>query len=366
MTFGECVRIDSLERRTLLAHIGLDFDFGHLGRVTVGSVSPATLESVRLVSVTPMPGGKILVVTGKGARRLNVDGTTDRTFSDAGAASAGKDAVATSAVVKGSRLIIIGRMTKFGGGDVFVRAIDVNTGAADTSFGGGDGIAMFAPPSVSNALTIDRYFVSFIVTSDGGLLFAVDEQLHQGTDPLTYGSLLLKLEGDGGQRDAAFGNNGVIILNTGVAESDQEPSLTADPGDGFLLLLNPTDDDPATLERRHNDGTIDTSFGDTGVLQLRDVSSIRQLEFPSWGPIVLQPDRKILIPVEDAQDFDTFGYLYRLNTERHGGRDLRQRRGCLLRRRPARQLSHDRSVRPHRRHDLRRRGLPAAVAAREV
>src|SRR5688500_19235070 len=90
-------RIEPLERRALLAHVGLDLAFAGDGYAPVdGSLL-----------VAPLSGGKVLAVGALGAVRLNPDGTLDPVFVDRGARSdLPRDAGA--AALAGQQLFIAG------------------------------------------------------------------------------------------------------------------------------------------------------------------------------------------------------------------------------------------------------------------
>src|SRR5688572_11737595 len=113
--------LERLERRTLLVHFGIDPDFGELGSAPVGGMLAA------------VAGGKILAVSQGAVVRLSPDGSVDSTFVDQGAAPQVQSP--SGAVISGQRLIIAGRA---GGSDeIFIRAINLQTGAVDPTFGTG-------------------------------------------------------------------------------------------------------------------------------------------------------------------------------------------------------------------------------------
>src|SRR5688572_33381226 len=130
--------LEPLEHRVLLAHVGLDPGFGDNG---VAPVAATTF-------ISEVPGGKIIAVDGDQAVRLNPDGTLDPTFADAHASDT---RTATDASIGGERLFIGGYTSQVGSPAVFVRALQLSDGSADTSFGDG-GVASFIAPRADASL----------------------------------------------------------------------------------------------------------------------------------------------------------------------------------------------------------------------
>ena len=286
--------VEPFECRTLFAHIGLDRDFGELGSAPVGATA----------LLTDVAGGKVLAVSQRAALRLNPNGSIDSTFVDEGAAPESR--TISDAVISGARLIIGGRAG--GSGEVYLRAIDLETGAVDSSFGTG-GIFTFIVEPVSTEFQLRQTsLTSMIVTSDGGIVLATSQYLERPTSPFThYGDVLYKLT-PGGAFDPGFGDNGAMQVNDGDAELF--PYLTAIPAGGFFLIGPQAP--LAVLQRRNNDGTLDDTFGDNGSIDLGG-------GFLFSGRGVLQPDGKLLIPVDNNQDSGTSASITRRNAD--GTRD---------------------------------------------
>lgn len=175
-----------------------------------------------------------------------------RFYSLADAAAAPNGAVVTAGSFVG---------TGYGyGGDVFV-ARSTTAGKADTTFGGGDGVATlaFATP----------HFVSSVaVQSNGKILIA-----GQSSDPydLTKPAdpFVLRLNADG-TRDGGFGTGGEVVLDFG--DNDYVSAL-AIQSDGKIVLAGSSATTPTpipaeagrpVLARLTASGTYDTSFGTGG------------------------------------------------------------------------------------------------------
>lgn len=136
-----------------------------------------------------------------------------------------------------------------------------------------------------------------------------------------------------GQLDSGFGNNGVVVVNDTVREGTY-PDLANAPGGNFLVLEDAgrivLEGGSSTSLRRitrfHNDGTVDSTFGTNGVVQLDNLIPSGAL-FPDYAISSVQNDGKILVKVDDAQDLETLGNLGRLKCRWHAGYLLRHRRG---------------------------------------
>src|SRR6476660_8252355 len=161
--------VERLERRALLANFGLDTTFGDHGYAPV--IANMLLQS--------LPDGKILTAAGElgsvtnhaSLTKLNPDGSVDTSFEDASSPS---DLMFDSFVaVDGDRVYISGMLQPSGGlasdRRVFVRAIHLSDGSADTSFGDG-GILSFVPRPFTTPNQYSVQYDAMTVTHDGGVL----------------------------------------------------------------------------------------------------------------------------------------------------------------------------------------------------
>jgi len=287
----DCV-VEVLETRALLAQIGLDPTFGVSGTVNI----PASQF------VSEVAGGKIVVAGIDKAQRLNSDGSVDSSFVDKGADPATRDV--EYVVISGNRVVLAGRIQ--GGLQVFVRAIDLNTGGVDTSFGNA-GIMTLAPKAVSKDFTL-KYInlTSLIVTSDGGVLFGLHEDL-ESSNAGFKGDILYKLNSSG-QFDSTFGQSGGLVIDA-AADADGWPLLAPLPNAKFLVVREERSWS-SFLDRRNSDGSLDTSFGTGGTVPLHLISG-----FISYASPVVLSDGKLLIPTTDYEDLYTNGYVIRLNSD---------------------------------------------------
>ena len=90
-----------------------------------------------------------------------------------------------------------------------------------------------------------------------------------------------------GQLDTSFGNNGIAVLPINAVltlKTLQQPN-------GDILVDTEVDPDDTDIIRLLPNGTIDTSFGNQGVVTL----SIPGNEFSEQGDMQLRPDGSILV-----------------------------------------------------------------------
>lgn len=264
--------MEHLEARRLLAHFAADPEFG-------GDLMYAQADGTLLVA--PLTGGKVLAVGEYEAVRLAENGSTDGSFKDRNAAGLRGSA----AVVVGQALFIAGvdRVEGEAEASIFVRKINLSTGAASAGFGT-DGVARFVPTSaVVDVININEPR-SMIATPDGGLILAV---------PIGGLALVLhKIDADG-NTVTTFGHNGTV-----VAEDQQqwpvETGHLAPADDGRFVLLGGNELEPL-LKRFNADGSIDTDFGNQGAVALAGEMA------PFAAPLV-QPDGKALVPYVSRDD----------------------------------------------------------------
>jgi hypothetical protein len=196
--------VEPLETRTLMAHIGLDLGFGDQGMALLAN-------SV----VAELPGGTIMTFGQGGAARLNGDGSIDSSFSDQGFV-AGQFSP-SRALIDGNRLILIGYQT--GAPNTYIlRAIQLDTGTVDTSFGTSGSLSIAVPAVTKGANLKLARPTGFIKTSDG--------DGDQGAD---------QLFGEGGA-DRLYADD---AERTDIVTSD---TLHGNAGDDFLISRDSEND----------------------------------------------------------------------------------------------------------------------------
>lgn len=276
--------VETLETRRLLANIGLDTSFGANGTAPVsGSVLVADVADGKIVAVGQSGGATLLNAD---------DGSIDGSFHDAGVTPEESDRFA---IVRGNTLLIAGvNQTNH---TVFVRAIKLDTGAVDSSFGD-NGIANLHPvlPDATSTL-LSAFPTGMIVTSDGGIVVGAAQYINGSAD----NAVLYKLTSSG-DVDSGFGNKGTL----GVSGS---PLIAALPGGGFVVV-RASGQWSYTLDRRNNNGTLDQGFGNGGTLPLNYGSP-----FPDYFSVFVQPDGKILLDLRLEGDLGSVPYFVRLKSD---------------------------------------------------
>jgi uncharacterized delta-60 repeat protein len=307
--------LEALERRRLLAHVGLDLSFGAAGYAPVDAS----------LLVAPLPGGKVLAVGESGAVRLNADGTVDTAFVDRGARS-DVPRPPSMAVVAGQQLFVAGVMQNAPleeGGTIdliFVRKLNLKTGATNAGFGAG-GVVAFQPVLAVAGARVDNVGPgSIIPTNDGGVIIAVTQHLRVGNYPnesFPKAIVLHKLDA-AGKLDPTFGNKGVVTATLTESFDYLAGAHLAAYLDGRFVLIGGSENN-ATLQRFNANGSLDTTFGDQGVLPLDD-GPFWNINV-SFGRMIVQPDGKLVISLTSADislDY-SYGFVVRINAD--GTRD---------------------------------------------
>ena len=195
--------------------------------------------------------------------------------------------------------------------ELLVRAVNLSTGAADGTFGTGGMLVIAPEPAVAGGELVNLILNSAALTSDGGIVLGVTQQVRVNSD-FTYSDFLYKIN-PAGEFDPNFGTDGIVTLNVGPRRTS--PDVAADPGGGFVVVqADVSTSQDHTLTRYDNDGTVDAAFGTAGVVVLKDQLPVTPL-LTSWSSPQVQPDGKILIIAQESGDFASSGFLLRLNAD---------------------------------------------------
>jgi len=142
-------------------------------------------------------------------------------------------------------------------------------GDVDTTFGG-DGGVIIDPPGVATA-TSDRALVHEVAVADSGKIVAVGE-MRQAAEPGT-GGFVARYNPDG-TADTGFDGDGFKLLEplaVPLPRSIEARTVITLPGDELLVggMVNDfnNDTDDAVIYRYNADGSLDTAFGQQGVLR---------------------------------------------------------------------------------------------------
>ena len=262
----------------------LDSGFGSDGRVTAGV--PGGANDVAL-----QPDGKILVVGNSTLSRYNADGDLDMGFGTGGIVTVevygASDRLQAVAVQTDGQIVVAGYSRDGVTSPVqedFVLARYDASGNLDLNFGTG-GIAVTDFESRGDGA------YDLLIQPDGAIVATgsasiVDQFGLAGSDfaAVRYTSA--------GTLDAGFGLDGGV--STDVAGRTDLGNAAALQPDGKILLAgrvaNSGGDDPDIgLVRYHPDGSLDTTFGNDGVL--RDLTG----EWDEAANVIVQPDGRVVV-----------------------------------------------------------------------
>ncbi len=223
--------------------------------------------------------GKIMLVgygatvagAGVGFMRFNSDGSLDATFDGDGKVIrlVSISFLEDAALQADGKIVVVGTNSSSGSNDFAVARFN-SDGSIDTSFAGGDGLAI--TDFGSNGNDPAR---ALAIAADGKIVVA---GVANGSD---FG--LARYNADG-TLDAAFGGgDGLVTTTLGHAAND----LVLQP-DGRIVLVG----EGVLLARYNSDGTLDTTFGDDGLA----LANLGQGE--RGRSVALQPDGKIVVAGE--------------------------------------------------------------------
>jgi uncharacterized delta-60 repeat protein len=286
----------------MLAHIGIDLGFGENGLAPVDAS----------VFMSPLADGKILAVGPSEVVRLNADGSIDQTFFDEGGAQAklGKmNWLAGSAVISGQRVYVGGILESRDPSAAvrsevtFVRALNLADGSIDESFGAGGFATAHITPVVAGSTPSSIRGPDLALLPGGGLVFTVT---HEARDEDHWAITMYKYEPTG-RFDLSFGGSGEVIVR---AERFASVTSIATDASGRIFVLDDGGDfDAARLSRYLPDGTLDPTFGDDG----RTRAEFEY--FPSNGEMRIQPDGKVLIPINNSGEPNDYFTIVRLSPD---------------------------------------------------
>lgn len=259
------VSIERLEDRTALSAGALDITFGVNGQ-SLTEVAGAASAHTTVIQTD----GKIVVVGTTSVNgpyefrlaRYNTDGSLDTSFGDGGAAITlfgGQNAYAQDVTLQADGKIIVGGGVYTGvsnGPTTMEYALArYNTdGSLDETFGD-DGIV-----TTEVGLGIGMAY-SVAVQTDGKILAA-----GYATAPIFSDYTLVRYNSDG-SLDTSFGNGGKASTFVGAWSSAHDMVIQAD---GRIVLGGSAHNTGArqnfTLTRYNTDGTLDTTYGNNGVV----------------------------------------------------------------------------------------------------
>ncbi|MGB7329407.1 MAG: LamG-like jellyroll fold domain-containing protein, partial [Rubripirellula sp.] len=208
------------------------------------------------------------------------------------------DAGAGTVVLPDGKILVAGTTSSGTGADFALTRYNAD-GSLDTTFGGGDGIA------TSGILANTEVANSIAVQADGKILIA-----GYSNDGSTDDFVVTRFNADG-TLDTAFGGGDGIVSTPIGAGQDQGWGVTTQLDGKFVvagLYFNGTNHDFALI-RYNEDGTVDSSFGASGIVTTPLGSGIDQA-----FSVTIQPDGKLLLGGRGSTGGQTFA-LVRYNTD---------------------------------------------------
>jgi uncharacterized delta-60 repeat protein len=275
----------------------LDRTFGKRGKVltNVVAVEDGPEESARAVAI--QPDGKIVVAGATGEYvsdfavvRYDKNGRLDTKFGKGGKAVTdimGLDVAEAVSLQPDGKIVVAGYATDETAKDDFVVVRYLPNGKVDASFGDGGKV-------VTNFMGGQDRAFDLALLPDGKLVVAGSAQVGgewcQTTDGVTkvcdkFGYALARYNEDG-SLDTGFGEEGTALLE---AEETGEAYAIALLDDGRLALGGHFDFDQFAVLLVNGDGSVDSDFGEGGVLKTdvsRVVDSIEAIGIQEDGKIV--------------------------------------------------------------------------------
>ncbi len=179
---------------------------------------------------------------------------------DPATSGAGRDGVMGVAIDASDRIVVAGWMDA--NGNIFnpsnanQAVARVTTGGLlDTSFGGGDGIALASSPGSSH----DDDARSIAIDSLGRIVVNGGTSFGNAFNSGPRSTILSRFTGSG-VLDTSFDGDGVLILDLSQSGGDDFGVDVTFDGSNRLMVLGVLSDDPA-IARLLDNGALDTSFG---------------------------------------------------------------------------------------------------------
>jgi uncharacterized delta-60 repeat protein len=261
----------------------LDPAFGNGGKV----ITAITNFSDEAADIALQPDGKIVLAGAAdnafGLARYLPDGDLDATFGNGGKVRtvlwSYEDKAKAIAIQPDGKIVAVGysliTVTNYVAEFVLVRY--TTTGDLDPDFGIG-GIV-----KVAISASINAYF-ALAIQPDGKIIAACTRRFPiPGTDIAVVRLL------QNGDLDHSFGNEGITTLDLGT--SDDHANVIALQSDGKIVLVGSAYDVLA-LVRLHADGSLDTAFGNNGIV--RAEAGTTDTDFTLGHGLEILPDGKII------------------------------------------------------------------------
>jgi uncharacterized delta-60 repeat protein len=259
----------------------LDKSFGKAGKVTVSFGTQedigrkAVLQTDGKIVQTGTAGTSVAVV------RYNTDGTPDRSFDGDGKVTTsigGYDDEGYDVAIQQDGKIVVGGFSNdsFGIGDFALLRYN-SDGSLDTTFNGSGKVI------TDMEFNSDDGCLSLIIQPDGKILAA-------GYSTRNVNIALARYNSDG-SLDSSFGEDGKVIMSVPADIFGGIAFSVVIQSDAKILIAGSVDVD-FLLIRYNADGSLDSSFGEDGIVR----TDIGGFDFTDFGfSAALQPDQKIIV-----------------------------------------------------------------------
>lgn len=269
-----------------LTNGSLDTSFATGGKYLTSVDNNNWLDGNWVGGIAVQTDGKIVFTVGNQdltVVRLNADGTLDTSFGTGGIYQDSNIGRAHQLALQSDGKIVVGTSQWVNpGGSYAVARLNTN-GTLDNSFGT-NGVANFE----SLMLPGQSFAVQNVAIQSDGKIVASGKLISSGGG--THEGFELARFNTDGTFDNTFGSNGQV--STDLGPSYATPLGLAIQSDGSIVIAGKISAaNPAVVIRYLSDGTLDPSFGTTGVLSFSDTDP--------YGSLALQGDGKILFNVGD-------------------------------------------------------------------
>jgi uncharacterized delta-60 repeat protein len=262
----------------------LDPSYGVGGIVTVSINGSAGVDSG--AALVLQPDGKIVIggaartsvggPMGFAAVRLNSDGSFDPAFGHGGVTTVaiGPAAIANAVALQPDGKVVLAGTALVGHNEFAAVRLNAN-GTLDTTFGSG-GTTTLSPTGGAWGL---------VVQSDGKLVLAGQADYANPAVAKAQQFMAARLNADG-SIDPSFGHGGIVSIPIGATALGFD---VAEQPDGKLVLAGPafTSAGVAATVRLNTDGSLDQSYGTTGVATFPDWYGVNGITLDAAGRIVL-------------------------------------------------------------------------------
>ena len=245
-----------------------------------------------------LPDQRILQLT-NGVTKYTADGRIDTSF--AGDGTADTPISENAMAVQGDgRIVVVGGANAGSGGDDYAFAVTrLNAnGSLDTSFGANGVVTL----PYGDIATSQQYFANKVeITTDGKIVVTGWNSAPGGTT--WHGQMLVARLNPNGSLDTSFSGDGLAYIQTSDAEGANGYSLALAPGGKIVVSGVNMRANMPVLARLNGDGSLDTSFGNGGVVEPTFQFGVTDVAArPNGQVIALSHDGPVLFNLDGSVD----------------------------------------------------------------